>query len=193
MISVGEVLEFCARAVVLLLGLSLQGIFIGFNYAHTNFPETTNLVLLLLATYVAYRIIKRVIRMWLNFVLSMIRTGFTILFIFVLFAIYVRGFHRFFTKDIYFIGNMFKLAKEESFDYKQTGFNYAYKMFDGGQNDILRRGVQALFGKGEVNVEDFNGMKGEFIAENVDGVKNFLKNNGLDANQLNDFLNNIRF
>lgn len=193
MITVGEVLEFCLRVVVLLLGLTLQGIFIGFNYAHTTFPETTNLVLLLLATYVAYSIIKRVIRMWLNFLLSMIKTGFTILFIVVLFAIYVRGFHRFFTKDIYFIGSIFKLANEESFDYKQTGFNYAYKMFDGGQNDILRRGVQALFGKGEVKVEDFNGLKEEFIAENVDGVKNFLKNNGLDANQLNDFLNNIRF
>lgn len=193
MSTVGDLLVFCGRMVVLLLGFGLRISVAGFDYAHTAFPETTNTILVVIGIYVAYRFIKRVIRMWINFVLSIIKTALTVLLIALLFAIYLRGFHRFFTKDIYFLSSMVKLAADEKLDYKKTSYNYAYKMFDGGQYDFLRRGAQALLGKNDVTVEDFNGIKDEFIAENVEGVKNFLRDNGINANRMNDFFNNIRF
>ncbi|SGZ55855.1 CIC11C00000002537 [Sungouiella intermedia] len=200
MTNAGDVLEFCGRVVVFLLEIVLRYSINGISFAHKTFPQATTTILVLLGSYLAYRFIKRVIRIWFNFIISTIKTIFTLLFVGVLFAIYIRGFHRFFTKDIYFIGDMFKLAAQDNFDYKKTGYNYAYKMFDGGHYDFLRRGAKTLFGKEDVTVEEFNNLKDEaleFFAENVDGVKDFLRNNGLNfevnANQINDFLHNIRF
>lgn len=193
-----DILVFAGRVSVAILAYILRISILTFAYAHEQFPQVTTTVLILLGSYLAYRFIKKVVRMWLNFLISTIKTALTLMLIGVLIAIYLRGFNRFFTRDIYFIGELFKLAAEENFDYQRTGYKYASKTF-GEKYDFLRRGADVLFGTDDVSVEQLNEIKdeaGEFLAENVDGVKNFLKSNGFEfdvnANNINDFFN-IRF
>lgn len=193
-----DILVFAGRVSVAALAYILRFSILTFAYAHEQYPQVTTTVLLLIGSYLAYRFIKKVVRMWVNFVISTIKTALTLMLIGVLIAIYLRGFNRFFTRDIYFIGELFKLAAEENFDYQRTGYNYASKTF-GEKYDFLRRGADVLFGTDDVTVEQLNEIKdeaGEFLAENVDGVKNFLKSNGFEfdvnANNINDFFN-IRF
>lgn len=200
MTLVEDILVPAGRAAVTTLAFVLRALVISLAYAHQQFPQATTIAFVLVGTYLAYRFIKRVIRMWINFLISTIKTALTLMVIGVIFAIYLRGFHRFFTRDIYFIGDMFKSAAEEKFDYQKTGYKYASKAFGWGDYDFFRRGAEVLFGTDDVTVDQLNDIKmeaEEFLAENVDGVKNFLKSNGIEfdvnANNVHNFLNNLHF
>lgn len=199
MSTAGEVLVFIGRMVMSSLAFILENIIIGIGYAHNTFPQATTTVFVLIGAYLAYRFVKKVIRLWINFLISTVKTILTLVLVGVVFAIYLRGFHRFFTKDIYFIADMLKTTAAEDFDYRRSGFEYASKVVD-GKYEFLRRGAQTLFGEEDVTIgqlQDLRDGAEEFIAENIDGVKDFLKTNGLNidfnAHNIHDFLNNFRF
>lgn len=193
MSSAGEVLVFVGRIAVLALAFTLETLITAVTFAHSQFPQVTNTVFLVVGVYLGYRFIKKVIRMWISFLLSTIKTILTLLFIGVLFAIYLRGFHRFFTRDIYFILDMCKSATND-FDYKKTSYQYATKMAGESKFDFLRRGAQTLFGNADLTSEqmqDFREEAEDFIADNIDGVKDFLLSRGAYPENLNNFFRNL--
>ncbi|CUM55998.1 unnamed protein product [Debaryomyces fabryi] len=73
-----------------------------FNYSYRAYPQFTLMVMITVGAYLVYRLLMRMIRMWIGFLVGIIKALLMLVFICVCGAVYFRGW-RFFTQDVHFI------------------------------------------------------------------------------------------
>lgn len=177
--------------------IMLQCLVAAVCYLHSVCPDITTTIFILFCVYLTYRVVNRIVRMWVNFVISLIKMTIIICTLTFLLGIYLRGYHRFFTKDIFHIYRAFQSAKQDGFDYQTDTHWYAIKLAGRSKfNFLVKKGAQAVFGTDKVTPEQLRNMKDsaeDLITENLEHVKDFL--GGLDvganANYLHNFLHNV--
>lgn len=88
--------------------VGLKGLFTAFVFFRTNFPEYTALFLGLLGLYVAYKITRRMVTMWVLMLIAVIKTVLVVLVVALCSVVYFRGAERFFNRDVPFVVSFMK-------------------------------------------------------------------------------------
>lgn len=73
-----------------------------FNYSYRTYPQFTLMVMVIMGAYLIYKLLMRMIRMWIGFLVGIIKALLMLIFICVCGTVYFRGW-RFFTQDVRFI------------------------------------------------------------------------------------------
>lgn len=132
--TVYNILEYAGLRILDVVVFFLTNAILITGFAFSNYPNASTFVVSVLTLYIIYKMIGRIVRLWLNILISMIKFFFLVVFLFVLAAVYVRGFNRFFTKDIYFLKEFFTAQAEAS---DQNFKHYAYKFMEDDKFDFL--------------------------------------------------------
>lgn len=82
---------------------ALKWVVIGVQIFNRKFPVVTDIILTIIGLYIVWRLLKILIRFWLNLIIATLKITLTVSLIFIAFAIYLRGMERLFTKDIPFL------------------------------------------------------------------------------------------
>lgn len=182
-LTIYDTLEYAGLRLLDIIAFVLSNIIVATGYAFVNYPNASTLVLSVLTLYIFYKMIRRIVRFWLNMMVAMIKFTVIMLFLAVLAAVYVRGFNRFFTKDIYFLKELFTSQAEASdFLFKQ----YAYNLMDDDRFEFLH-GARDFFEGSSFLIDD-----SYEYGETYDQFKNVLNDAiGEDGfQQLNALFNN---
>lgn len=181
-----DVVTYAGLRLIDVVAILLSNIILAVGYAFVHFPNASTLVVALLAVYIIYKTLRRIVRFWLNMFITMVKLTVFSVVIFVLLAVYVRGFNRFFTKDIYFIKELLASKADASDEaFKQ----YAYKIMNDDRFEFLQ-GARDFFEGSTFHIdESYEGLF-DNIRENLNrGFQDVLGQDGLQ--NLNNFLNNF--
>lgn len=173
-----DALAFAGLRAIDVLVFAMSNIIMALGYFFVNYPQASTLAISLVAIYITYKMFRRILR---SLVLLM------------LLAVYVRGFERFFTKDIYFIKELL-FSKVEASD--QAFKQYAYKIMNDDGADYLH-GVKDFFERSSFHIDEsyINQFAGspdsirESLNRGFESVQGAFGEEGL--RNLNNFLNNL--
>lgn len=195
MTEVADVAVFVGRLLVSTLAMALSSLLLTYNYCKKNYPDFTAWVTLAVVAYLGYRILKRVLRMWIGFMYSMVKMTFYAAIAASCLLIYLRGFHTFFFRDIPHIKAMFDKGpcNIDWIDYI-TGYanswSNAYSKYD-----FLRRSGRDWVTNNEDTIHKVEGHyhgAESYVMDNLDGIENFLKDTGADPDTMRQFFNQWR-
>mmetsp|Transcript_4823 Transcript_4823/g.5928 ORF Transcript_4823/g.5928 Transcript_4823/m.5928 type:complete len:213 (-) Transcript_4823:89-727(-) len=91
-----------ASIVMTVLVMICRNSIVLFNYSYRTYPQFTLMLMIVLGAYLVYKLLMRMIRMWIGFLVGIIKALLMLVFICVCGAVYFRGW-RFFTQDVDFI------------------------------------------------------------------------------------------
>lgn len=204
----GDILTFLGKLLVTCLALALRNVITAVEYGFVQYPQISRVVFIMVAIYLAYKIARRMIRFWIALIISTIKTILIMVVLVLCFAIYLRGFHRFFSRDIYYLGDWLRTVQQETgdFDLKKYAFNYATKLTAEDDYVYLKEGAKKWLEDNGVEIDEsymgqsFNDIKNhaeEYVQEGLGYAQDFLNNNGvrlgdLNGGNLGNFMNNFR-
>ncbi|GBL49114.1 hypothetical protein CJJ07_000242 [Candidozyma auris] len=188
-----DALAFAGSRAIDVLVFAMSNIIMALGYFFVNYPQASTLAISLVAIYITYKMFRRILRFFVNVVLTMIKLTTVSLVLLMLLAVYVRGFERFFTKDIYFIKELL-FSKVEASD--QAFKQYAYKIMNDDGSDYLH-GVKDFFERSSFHIDEsyINQFAGspdsirESLNRGFESVQGAFGEEGL--RNLNNFLNNL--
>lgn len=197
-----DILAFVGLTLVTLLAFVLRYVILLVGYGLAEFPQVTTFIFALGAIYVAYKVAKRMVKFWIGLIITTVKTVFVLSLVLLGLAVYIRGFQRFFHRDIYFLGSMIQnsllaLENVENFDPKSFAANYASKLAADENFDTIKDGAKQWMrnnGVGDQYVEmvedqmhQVKDNAGEYINEGL----NYLNEQGINFDNLNENLGNL--
>lgn len=201
--EIGEIAVFVGKILVSILAYAFTAAINTFQYCNVQFPTATNYVTLAVLVYVAYKFIRRMIRVWIRLIYSLIKIAFFGTLALVCFAIYLRGFHRFFTRDIYGIKAWFQSSGAGPVDWAHYAQKYALILSAPNKDfDFLKKSALDWVANNKENIDRFEeqlyrakDVAGDYLSQNMDETKEYLHKNGFDINPeaVQNILNNLRF
>ncbi|KAK6453904.1 uncharacterized protein RJT20DRAFT_64246 [Scheffersomyces xylosifermentans] len=81
-------------------------------YAYQTHPQATSIVFAVIGAFLLYKVVIRIIRMWINIFITALKTIFVLATIVVLFVIYLRGWNRLVNADIPYLWKLIKSLKD---------------------------------------------------------------------------------
>lgn len=182
---------FTTLVVVLRLGI------LTLEYGLNAYPKLTTYALTLVALYIAYKIIGKIFRMWLNFIISLVKVTLFLWLIFFLALVYLRG-SKLFTLDIEFAKNFLfgeycTIFENDTSvaDYIDSFIRWGYSVVSGGIWNALSNGSYSIFFKDPMNGGDGDqenlGFGFEFDRRAFEYAKDFAKQN-INKESVQDFV-----
>lgn len=174
--------------------LALRYILIAVEYALNAYPEISTYAILLVAIYVAYKLFVRLVRLWINFVIGLIRITLFFLLVCLIAVIYVRG-SKFFSQDLSLVGDYIRAAKSiDLTDYVDSVIRFVYSTANRGIWSILDVLSDFLFpttlyGKGSIFEGSYK-LDKNFASQGYEYIKN---NKGKVTDFVNDNLGDVKF
>lgn len=188
MASVGDILVIGGRIAINSIAFILRYVFICIQYFSRSFPWASDLIATVCLIYLLYRILRRLLSMWIALVKSVVK--FSVLFVlFILVAaIYIRGARTFFSRDVQFLSSV--IQKLLSLHYR----NEVYQEFQHAVNRGIAGPTRDWLQEPDVIIQQVNKIRGGlegFLGENIETVQNILNAQGQAGTFGN--LHNIRF
>lgn len=168
--SVADVLVFCGRITVNTLILLLRNVLLCVQYLSRSFPQASDLIATVFLVYLLYRILKRLLSMWIALIKSAVKFSiFFVLFVLVS-AIYIRGVLVFFTKDIQFLSELFhKLVSGDFIFYGSATEQIRSILNDGNRYS----GVDLLSFSGiEQQIQNMRNGLDKFLGASIEAIQN---------------------
>lgn len=199
-----------ASIAMTVLVMVFQNCIILFNYSYRTYPQFTLMVMGIVGAYMVYRLVLRMIRMWIGFLMGIIKALLMLVFICVCGAVYFRGW-RFFTQDVHFIKQaIIDLYHNHDGSRKHytKGFNVMngfFGMFNGGDAQKGKFGLSNVLEDYGIEIdksyfdyvedhfhkgEDFDFDKiGQFVSDNLGDLLEGVDMQEMSNNILGSFMN----
>lgn len=157
-----------------------------FEYSYHAYPQFTMVIMSIIGAYIVYKMTVRMLRMWVNLLLTIVKALLMLVFILVCCAVYLRGW-KFFTQDLQFL----KQAAVDLY-YDHNGSRVNYKKGLGMMNSMYG----LLNNKGSNAGEKIKGSRFvndygiEIDNSYIDYIeKNFQNGNEFDYEKISEFVN----
>ncbi|CAI5756201.1 unnamed protein product [Candida verbasci] len=98
--EVKDILIHIGSLVIYIIELLLTNTITFVVGAHNKYPDITSIIFLLISLYLFYKVFIKAVRLWINFIITTIKTLAVLFFLFLVFVIYVRGWEIFKNNDI---------------------------------------------------------------------------------------------
>lgn len=134
-ITVSDALAYAGLRLIDLIALVLSKVILLTAYAFANYPNASTLALSLVFVYIIYKTLRRMVKFWLGIFLFFFKFTMYVLIVLTLLAVYVRGFKRFFTKDLIYLKDLLTSNLQASDDYFKQG---AYQFMKDDKFDFLQ-------------------------------------------------------
>lgn len=196
-----------AAAVWLLLAALHYGL-LAFSYLLANYPQASSFLSGLVLLYVAYKLVARLVRFWYGMVVAAVKTAFFVSLVVLCVAVYLRGW-KFVSHDLPFLRDTLTEFVADSDTAKPKylrmllerlqgmllGQVFSGKKSSGHQSHGSRKytndyGIdidESYFDYINDNFQDqdfdYDKIK-DFVAENIGNVDHFLRDQGIDLEQL---------
>ncbi|KAK6461234.1 hypothetical protein DFJ63DRAFT_337134 [Scheffersomyces coipomensis] len=105
----------------------LRNSIILFKYGYTNYPEVTAVIILLVAVYIVYKLLSRIVRFWINLFITAVKIILVIMIIAVAFTIYLRGFQRLINHDLPLLAEFLSHNIHHLFTTDNNNLNNSFK------------------------------------------------------------------
>lgn len=197
-----------ASIAMTVLVMVCQNCIILFNYLYRTYPQFTLMMMGIVGAYVIYRLVMRMIRMWIGLLVWVIKALLMLVVVCVCGAVYFRGW-KFFTQDVHFIKQTFielYYNHNESRQNYKKGFNVMngfYGLFNGGGTHKNKFSLSSVLGDYGIDIDksyfdyvedqfhrgdDFDFDKiGQYVSDNLGDLLE-----GVDMQEIsNNILSNI--
>lgn len=102
------------RWLVNILVFVLHNVVVLTQLAYNTYPQITSTVFTIIASYFIYKLTIKIIKIWIGFVIRLIKLTLFFFFVVLCFVVYLRGFQRFFERDVPIIYNSFNQENLET-------------------------------------------------------------------------------
>lgn len=182
--------------------------------ANEKYPQITSTVFAILASYLIYKLTIKIIKIWIEFVIRLVKLTLFFIFVLLCFCVYLRGFQRVFEQDVPLVYksfnqenlqglkllylllpaiNLVNYKNEDGKEKVEFKSNYLNVDVDQEYIDYYKRKVMPE----SDDEDDYDGKKGgkSFIEEKLEDlndyingreeeVHNYLSDHGIDLNNL---------
>lgn len=180
---------------------------------HEQYPQITSTVFTILASYIAYKLTIKLIKIWIRFVIQLVKLTLFFIFVLLCFGVYLRGFQRVFEQDVPLVYKSFNQENMQSLKLLYLllpGMNlFSNKSQDGKGKVDFKSNLNVDVDQEYIDYfkrkvmpesdddDDYDGKKGgkSFIEEKMEDlndyingheeeVHNYLSEHGIDLNNL---------
>lgn len=177
-----EVVIWALRKAVDLFVWAVSFLLFLLQVANANYPQATLVVVLVVGAYVAYLVLKRVIRTWISILVATVKFVAVLAVVVVVVAVYSRGVGRFVNQDVPNLVSLWNSDWRRTFYGTVAGqaFNFSpkdeYEEYFQYANDHFREGDGIKWDAVHDFLEDHGGEAKRFVEDNWPGVQDFLRN-----------------